>query len=171
MKQLNKKEIKKLRKTSPKRTQEIHLILENVEYARNVAGIFRTAEAAGVRRIYLTGISHQPPFGKDLIKASRASEQRVEWKPVPDAAKLIPRLKKDGFKVIAVEITDEGLPVSELQRRIARESKICFVAGSEVFGLKKTTLAACDEAVHVPMYGRNASLNVGASVAVVLFSF
>jgi 23S rRNA (guanosine2251-2'-O)-methyltransferase len=171
MKQLNKKEIRKLRKTTPKRGQEIYLILENVEYPRNVATIFRTAEAAGVRRLYLTGISHTPPFGKDLAKASRSSEEHVEWKYAQETSKVMNSLKKDGFHFIAIEITDSGIPVTDFAREALRHRKICFVAGSEVYGIKKSTLAACHNSVYIPIYGKNASLNVAASVAVVLFSW
>lgn len=171
MRQLNKKEIKSLRKATPRRTQEVYLILENIEYARNVAAIFRTADAAGVRRLYLTGISHQPPFGKDLVKVSRLAEKSREWKYVEKASSIIPRLKEEGFKIIALEQTDNGFPVQELRDKIENWDKVCFVAGSEVYGIVKETLAVCDEGMYIPMHGKNASLNVAASVAIALFSW
>ena len=71
MKQLRGKKVKKYFKDFPKRPQKISLILENIQYAKNVANMFRPAESAGVEKIYLTGISKCPPFGKDLQKVSR----------------------------------------------------------------------------------------------------
>jgi 23S rRNA (guanosine2251-2'-O)-methyltransferase len=171
MKQLKKQEIKKIFKEFPKRKQEIYLVLENIQYAKNVANIFRTADAAGVRRIYLTGISQQPPFGKELRKASRNKEQSVEWMYKETTGEVINTLKKQGFKVIAIELTDESINLSKLSDSLKDEKKVCFIAGSEVFGVTKTTLEKCDKSVVIPMYGKGASLNVSTSVGIVLYSF
>ncbi len=152
-----------------KRDKLIYLILENIEYARNVAGIFRTADAAGVKRIYLTGITKTPPFGKDLRKASRNKEASVEWCK-GDTGKIIHTLKKQGFRIVAIELTDKSIPMDTLDRTLQRENKICFIAGSEVYGIVKDTLAKCDLATHIPMYGKGASLNVGTSIGIVLYS-
>ena len=70
MRQLHKKEVKKLKVSLPSPSKDVVLILENIEYARNVASIFRTADATGVKKIYLTSSSAKPPFGKDLEKIS-----------------------------------------------------------------------------------------------------
>lgn len=170
MKALNKKEIKKKFKNA-KRTQQVYVIAENIQYARNVANIFRTCDAAGVRKLILTGISTKPPFGKDLSKASRAKEKSVNWEYYEDTDKAIKKLKADGFEIIAIELTETGTPNLELESKVKDLEKVCFIVGNEVHGVKKTTLASADSAVYIPMYGRGASLNVGVSLAVVLFSF
>ncbi len=171
MRQLNKKEVKKKYKSFPKREQEIYLILENIQYARNVAAIFRTADAAGVRRIYLTGISQKPPFGKELKQVSRHKEESVEWMQEEFSGDVIAKLKKQGFMIVAIELTDQSVPLDELSGKLRGVEKICFVAGSEVFGTKKTTLEKCDLGVEIPMYGKGGSLNVSTSVAIALYSF
>jgi tRNA G18 (ribose-2'-O)-methylase SpoU len=171
MRQLRKKEIKKFFKDNTnKREQQIYVIVENVEYARNVAQIFRTADAAGVRRLYLTGISHLPPFGKDLVKVSRHKEKSVEWQATT-SLEAIKELKKQGFVIIAIEITDNAVALPELAELAAQHHKICLVVGSEVYGVVNKTLAECDHAVFIPMYGKGASLNVSHSLAIALFSF
>jgi tRNA G18 (ribose-2'-O)-methylase SpoU len=162
MKALNKKEIKKKFKKN-KRDKEIYVLIENIQYARNVASIFRTCDAAGVRKLLITGISTTPPFGKDLTKASRAKEKSVQWEYFENTGKAIKKLKHLGFKVYAVELT--------LEKKIENEEKVCFLVGNEVHGVKKETLASVDDSIYIPMYGRGASLNVGVSLAVVLFSF
>lgn len=171
MKQLNKKEIKKFLKKPVKRDQQIYLVLENLQYAVNVASIFRVADAAAVKRIYLTGISHKPPFGNDLQKTSRHKEDSVDWVYEDAASSVLSKLKKEGFKIIAIELTDTAKHLFELPEMLENEEKICFVAGSEVFGVNRPTLAECDDSVFIPMYGKGASLNVSHAVAIVLFSF
>ncbi len=173
MEALNKKEIKKLFKESPKRTQEIVLMLENIQYARNVASIFRTADAAGVNKMYLAGISQHPPFGKELKQVSRSKERSVHWEAVEKdrIVPLLQKLKSFGYYIVAIEIADEGKPIAELPKLLKGKDKIVFIAGSEVFGVTKTTMLECDAAVYIPMYGRGGSLNVSASVAIALYSF
>ncbi len=169
MQRLDKKQIKKFHKNF-KRTQTIVLLLENVQYARNVAGIFRTADAAGVSKIILTGVSHQPPFGKDLVKASRHKEKSVSWEYVKDTGKAIQKLRNNGYKIVGIELTQSSIQLEDLRDAMKKEDKICFIAGSEVYGLMNTTLERLDTAVQIPMYGKGASLNVGSAVAVTLFS-
>lgn len=171
MRQLHKKEVKDLNKSHGKRSHTIYLFLENIQYARNVASIFRTADAAGVKRIMLAGISQQPPFGKELRQVSRSKEKSVTWEYVESTKRSIERLKQDGFKVIAVEVTDAAQPISKLPSLIADADKVCFVVGSEVYGVTNELLGMCDFAVYIPMYGKGASLNVSSSAAVVLYSF
>lgn len=171
MRQLNKKEVKKKYKEFPKRSQEIVLILENIEYARNVASIFRTAEAAGVKKIFLTGISKVPPFGKEMRQVSRNKEASLPWEFKENASLVINKLKKEGFFVCAIELTDNSVTLSRLKDSLKGKDKVAFVAGSEVYGTKKTTLENCDISVEIPMYGKMASLNVSVSVGVVLFGF
>jgi 23S rRNA (guanosine2251-2'-O)-methyltransferase len=171
MKQLSKVEVKRKMKEVAKRDLEIFLILENIQYATNVASIFRTADAAGVRRIYLTGISQKPPFGKELQKTSRRKEDSVPWIYKDSPGEVIQTLKKLGYKIIAIELTDNAVRLDQLNEIVNQEQKICFVAGSEVYGITKSTLEKCDAAIYIPMYGKGASLNVSTSVGITLFSF
>lgn len=171
MQRLDKKQIKKLVRKKVSRHREIYLVLENVQYARNVAGLFRTADAAGVRKVILSGISKQPPFGKDLVKASRHKEKVVAWEYSEDLGSTLNQLKKQGFVIIAIELAEESFPVAELSDKIKSYDKVCFVAGNEVYGVVNKTLEVCDLAVHIPMYGKGASMNVATSVGIVLYSF
>lgn len=170
MEQLSKKQIKKFFKGS-KRVRNTVIILENIQYARNVASIFRTADAAGVRKIYLTGTSQKPPFGKDLSKASRSKEKSVQWEYVDDTKKVLKKLKREGFYNIAVELTNDAQEASRLSYIISDKDNVCFVFGSEVYGVTKATLADCDASVFIPMYGKGASLNVSTTVGIILYSF
>jgi len=53
MQQLKDKEAQKYFDSLPSRNHDIVLILENIQYAKNVANIFRSAESAGVKKIYM----------------------------------------------------------------------------------------------------------------------
>lgn len=166
----NKKQIKQMFK-KVRRKKEVILLLENIQYAVNVASIFRTADAAGVKKIILSGVSHKPPFGKDLIKTSRAKEKSINWKYIESTTKAIKEVRKEGYYVVAVELTSESKDLSQLSYLVSDKDKICFVLGNEVYGVKEETLSFCHAAIFIPMYGKGASLNVSVSAGIVLYSF
>ena len=170
-KQLRGKYVKKFFKDLPKRNHDIVLLLENIQYAINVANIFRTAESAGVKSIYLTGISKKPPFGKGLTKVSRGAEDKIRHMYSDKTLDIIPQLKAEGYHLVAIELTDHNILLPDLKEYLKDKQKICFIAGNEDSGVNRTTLEQCDNVVTIPMYGKNASLNVNVSVGVVLFSF
>jgi tRNA G18 (ribose-2'-O)-methylase SpoU len=60
--------------------------------------------------------------------------------------------------------------LKDLKKLTDANEKICFVLGSEVFGVTNDTLRNCDEAVYIPMYGKGSSLNVATSAGIVLYS-
>jgi len=171
IKQLRGKDVKKYFKNRPKRQHEIIVILENIQYAINVANIFRTAESAGVKEIYLTGISQRPPFGKGLQKVSRGAEHKVHYHFADKTLDILPKVKSEGYYVMAIELTNNNVSLPDLREYLKDKPKICFIAGNEDSGVNKTTLQECDNAVTIPMYGKNPSLNVNVSTGIILFSF
>lgn len=165
MKQLRGIELKRFMKKIPRHNNDIILILENIQYARNVAGMFRTADAIGIKKIYLTGISHKPPFGKDMQKASRNKEKSVQWSYSEHSGKVINKYKKQGYQIVGLEITDESVDYRDFKFG----QRICIVVGNETYGIVKNTIEKLENSVFIPMYGKGASLNVGVSMAVLLY--
>lgn len=167
MKTLLKKEIKKLFKEY-KQEYDFVLIVENMQYARNVAEIFRIADALKVKKVLLTGISQKPPFGKDLVKVSRSKETHVNWEYTQKSFNEIDKLKKEGYIVTALEITDESLDIKSFKSNL-KNKKIALVLGNEVYGVTKELLGHCDSSIFLPMYGKGASLNVSVSAGICLY--
>ena len=62
----------------------------------------------------------------------------------------------------ALEITAESEPYCAA----GYGDRVLLVAGHEDHGVTNRTLAACDRAVYIPMYGKGSSLNVGVSLAI-----
>jgi len=168
MEKLSQKQIKEKVNKVYKRDKEIALILENIQYARNVASMFRTADAGGVRKIYLTGISKTPPFGKELRQVSRGKENSVEFSYIKTSLDAIKKLKNEGYLIVAVELTDNAVTIDQLKKTLRKTKKVCFLFGSEVYGVNKQSIKECDISVLIPMFGKGSSLNVSVSLGVVL---
>lgn len=166
MKQLRGVEIKRFMRKVEKSKNEVYLLLEDLQYARNVAAIFRTAEAFKVKKIFLTGVTPTPPFGTTLKKASRSKEMKVYWEYKKTSGEVIQSMKKRNFEILALEITDESVKVDDYDV----PPKVLLVAGSEMYGIKPDTLDRCDKSIFIPMYGKGASLNVNVACSIALFN-
>jgi len=152
---------------------EIAVLLPDIRSAYNIGSIFRTCDAAGVRKIYLAGHSPCPTdrFGrvrKDIAKTALGAEQSVAWEYCKNASTLLKILKAEEFFVVAVE--QSGSSINYLNKGILKEKrKVVFIFGNEVGGLPKSILNLADVSVEIPMKGKKESLNVSVAAGVVLF--
>ena len=151
------------RKDNPP-ARQVAALLQSVEFPVNVGSIFRMAEAAGIAPLVLSGITPQPGQ-PTLDKVARHKTERVDWRYEADAVAAIRGLHDEGFQVIALEITHESVPY----HTYSYGDKVCFVAGHEDHGVTKATLAACDGAVFIPMYGKGRSLNVHVALSIAVY--
>lgn len=149
---------------------ETYLILHNIRSVQNVGAIFRTADAAGISKIYLTGYTPTPidRFGrkrKDMEKTALGAEKNVAWEYIRLIDSLIKKIKKDKFKIIAVEQAKIAIDYKKLKVT----SKTAFIFGNEVKGLSKSILNKSDTVAQIQMLGKKESLNVSVAVGVILF--
>jgi tRNA G18 (ribose-2'-O)-methylase SpoU len=170
---MNKLNSKQLRVSEPTekdlakiKRREIYLILDNILDTYNIGSIFRLADAAGVKCIYLCGDCETPPNIK-IARAAVGCEKWVEWEYFSTAKEAIEsiRYKVLSIKIVAIEQSKKSVDY----RKIEYTEPLALVVGHETTGVSKETLKACDVVAEIPMYGINVSLNVMVSLAIVLF--
>ena len=154
--------------------REIVVLLHNIRSLHNVGSIFRTADAAGVKKIFLCGITPAPTdiFGKirpQFAKVSLGAEKFVPWQRIWRTADAIRNLKKDGYKIFAVEQSRRSIPYYSVKYQVSSIKRIALVLGSEVRGLPPSVLKRADKILEIPMYGRKESLNVAVAFGIIAF--
>lgn len=152
------------------KNQENALILQDIRSTQNVGAIFRTADAAGVDKIYLTGYTPTPVdrFGKkrkDIAKSALGAEEFVKWEFKKNLTSLINKLKKEGFQIVAIEQDKKSINY----KKVKLQNKNAFILGTEVTGIPKNILKKCDVIAEISMKGKKESLNVSVACGVVLF--
>ena len=150
------------------------VILHNIRSLHNVGSIFRTADAAGIDKLYLCGITPTPldRFGSirpQLGKVALGAEKTVPWQKSASTSRLIKQLQKDGFTIFAVEQAKTAIPYFTLKINNSNLEKTALILGAEVAGLPPTILKQCDTIIEIPMLGRKESLNVGVAFGIVVF--
>lgn len=153
-----------LRQIQAPQDLELVFVLQDMQDPVNVGSAFRIADACGVRRMLLTGITTCPPHPL-IKKVGRGRDRRIQWEYVEDAATGLAVLADEGFHRVAVELASDAVPYDGE----SYPSRLALVVGHEDHGVTNRTLSACDRAVYVPMYGKGASLNVHVSLGVVAY--
>jgi len=150
---------------------KIAVLLHNIRSAHNVGSIFRTADAAGVSRIYLSGYTPKPTdrFGraqKEIKKTALGAETFLPWEhnAAPDA--FIIEMKKKDWSIVGVEQDARAVDYRKFKPR----KPTLFIFGNEVLGLSKELRAKGDKLIEIPMRGRKESLNVSVAAGVILFA-
>jgi len=151
------------------------VILHNVRSTHNVGSIFRTADAAGCEKIYLCGITPAPVdrFGRVNEKVSKVAlgaERWIAWEKVGQIIRLIDKIKKEGYKIFAVEQSSRSLPYQKIKLLKKDLAKTAIVVGNEIKGLPPAILRRADKVLEIPMRGKKESLNVAVAFGVVAFN-
>ena len=146
------------------------LILQNIRSAENVGAMFRTADAFGVEKIYLTGYTPAPldrfkrPVYK-IAKAALGAEKTVLWERVTDISHCVNTVKQVGMRVVALEQDRRAVPLGAY----VPPASWALVVGNEVTGIEADVLALVDDIVDIPMIGQKESLNVAVAAGIALY--
>ncbi|MFA5095507.1 MAG: TrmH family RNA methyltransferase [Candidatus Paceibacterota bacterium] len=153
-----------------KEKQENILIIHNIRSVTNVGAMFRTADAAGIDKIYLTGYTPAPfdRFGrirKDIAKSALGAEKFVPWEHRKNLPSLLGKLKKEKYLIIGIEQAENSINY----KKVKLKKKNAFIVGAEVTGIPKNILQKCDTIAEIPMRGKKESLNVSVACGVAIF--
>lgn len=151
-------------KALPKRP--LVLVLDGLRSHHNVGSMFRTADAFAFERIFLCGITPCPPH-REIHKTALGATESVSWFYEQNTLECVKRLQKEGFKVFALEQTENSLSLESL--KINAQEKYALVVGNEVFGVRQEVINACDAVVEIPQEGTKHSLNVSVSAGMLMW--
>lgn len=142
--------------------KNFYVICQNIRSLFNVGSIFRTSDAFGVDKIFLTGITGRPPR-KEISKVALGADEFIPWEYHRQPARLIKKLKAEGVTIVALEqLKGRSVDLNAWKPKFP----MALILGYEPTGLPKSLLALCDEIVEIPMYGKKESLNVGVAYGV-----
>ena len=138
--------------------------IEGLSNAENVGVVARNCAAFGVQALFV-GSTSASPYLRRAVRSSMGAVFRLPVVEQLDLPEALRELRASGVRCIAAHPhTDtRSLPKADLS------SDCCLVFGSEGCGISTEVLAACDEAVAIPMASGVDSLNVGNAAAVFLY--
>ncbi len=141
------------------------VVLNDIRSLYNVGSIFRTADGAGIEKLWICGITGCPP-NTMISKTALGAEETVAWEYQPDLVKVIKDLKAKGYQIVLLEQMEGSIPHDEF----IPQSRVCLVIGNEISGVSDEVMHLCDAAVEIEMCGIKNSLNVSVAFGVTAYS-
>ncbi|MBM4168201.1 MAG: RNA methyltransferase [Ignavibacteria bacterium] len=139
--------------------------LENVRSLYNVGSIFRTSDAALLEKLILTGFTPSPPR-KEIEKTALGATKTVPWEYRRSPADAVDQLRKNGFRICCLELTDQSIPYDSVR---PEHFPLCLILGNEITGVSAELITSCDFGIQIPMYGTKHSLNVAVAYGIAIF--
>jgi len=146
--------------------KETVVICHNIRSAHNVGAFLRTADGAGIKKVFLTGYTPSPPNPK-IQKTSLVAERFVAWMKRPKISVLIRELRADGYRIVTVERTGMSTDFGKFNP----PEKVCYIFGNEVREIHPGILKQCDRIIEIPMLGKKESLNVSVAFGIIAYRY
>lgn len=156
--------------SNEKKKNKVFVLLHGIRSVHNVGSMWRTANGAGVNKIFLSGYTPLPidRFGrerKDFAKVALNSQKSVAWEYADNPISLVKRLKKEGVCIVAIEQAKNSVDY----KKVKIKKPVLFLVGNEVDGIPQNLLNLANVIAEIPMKGDKESLNVSVAFGVALF--
>jgi 23S rRNA (guanosine2251-2'-O)-methyltransferase len=168
MRKLKNEELKRISVDGYKNSEKmpVVIVLDNIRSLNNIGSVFRTADAFRIEKIFLCGITGQPPH-REIHKTALGATESVEWEYFEKTKDVIIKLKNSGYKVIAIEQMDESMNLS-LYKPVVNE-KMALIFGNEINGISDDIINIIDQCIEIPQFGTKHSFNIAVSVGILLW--
>jgi len=159
----------------PRKNEKLVVVCHNIRSAYNIGSIFRTADGAGVAKVYLTGYTPAPPHA-GISKTALGAEKFVDWEKISKLSAVLEKLKpssakasagkKEKYEIIALEQDKKSVSIDSYKPK----RNVALILGNEVRGLSLAVLRKCDKIIEIPMRGEKESLNVAVAFGIAVYS-
>lgn len=146
------------------RSNEKILLIDAVQDPGNLGTIIRTADAAGFNHIIL-GKGTVDLYNDKVIRATQGSMFHVCIEQA-DLNEIIKSIQERDFTVYASTLQN-----AISYKDITPKEKIALVLGNEGAGISDEVLQLVNERIHIPIYGKAESLNVGVAAGILMYKF
>jgi len=144
----------------------IVLVLDNIRSGLNVGSAFRTADGFAIEKVFLCGITAQPPH-REILKTAIGATASMEWEYVAETKTIVEQLKEEGYYIVAVEQAEDSTSLQDFALPI--DAKVALIFGNEVKGVGVEVMELINECIEVPQFGTKHSFNISVCIGIVLW--
>lgn len=141
--------------------RELHIIAHDIRSRENVGALFRTADALGVHKLWLTGYTPAPPDDK-ISKVALGAEKSVTYEQHTNIDDVFSALAEQHIPVYALELTPDAVDL----RHFGAPDRLALLLGTETTGVPPSLLERVEGAVSIRQHGVKESLNVSIAAAI-----
>ena len=145
-------------------TQDIIVVLDDVQDPGNLGTILRTVDSIGLNQIIVSK-GTADSFNAKVVRSTMGAIFRIKIIEVEDLKEIIKRIKKHHFKLMVTSLQTENSIYD-----INFEKKI-IVIGNESNGVSQEIQDMADEKAKIPMFGKTESLNASVAAGIVMYEY
>lgn len=143
------------------------IVSDNIRSMNNIGSLFRIADSFRLEKIFLCGISPQPPHN-DIHKTALGAENSVPWEYHKDIKVIISQLKSEGCTIISLEQCHNSTILYDFIPNMIK-NKYAIVVGNEVHGVSQDIVNISDICLEIPQIGTKHSLNVSVAAGIAIW--
>lgn len=145
-------------------TQDIIVVLDDVQDPGNLGTILRTVDSIGLNQIIVSK-GTADAFNSKVVRSTMGAIFRIKIIEVENLAQAIKEMRKHHFKLMVTSLqTKNSIYDIDFNKKI-------IVIGNEANGVSKEIQDMADEKAKIPMLGRTESLNVSVAAGVVMYEY
>ena len=145
-------------------TQDIIVVLDDVQDPGNLGTILRTVDSIGLNQIIVSK-GTADAFNSKVVRSTMGAIFRIKIIEVENLAQAIKEMRKHHFKLMVTSLqTKHSIYDIDFNKKI-------IVIGNEANGVSKEIQDMADEKAKIPMLGRTESLNASVAAGVVMYEY
>ena len=145
-------------------TQDIIVVLDDVQDPGNLGTILRTVDSIGLNQIIVSK-GTADAFNSKVVRSTMGAIFRIKIIEVENLAQAIKEMRKHHFKLMVTSLqTKNSIYDIDFNKKI-------IVIGNEANGVSKEIQDMADEKAKIPMLGRTESLNASVAAGVVMYEY
>ncbi len=146
-----------------KQANPLLLALDQVQDPHNLGAIMRSAYAFGASGLIITK-DRSASVTAAAVRASAGTSELIRTARVINLVRTLDTLRDEGYQIFGAALGENATV-----RDLSWTGKTVLVLGNEGRGLRRLTVAHCDQLFTIPMAAEFDSLNVSAAAAISLY--
>lgn len=144
------------------------ILLDDIRSLNNIGSVFRSSDAFLIEKIYLCGITAQPPH-KDIQKTALGATETVDWEHRKEILPLLDELKQNKVEIYAIEQAEDSILLNHFVPK--KNQTYAFILGNEVKGVNQEAINRANGVIEIPQLGTKHSLNIAVCAGVCIWDF
>lgn len=145
-------------------SQDIILVLDNIQDPGNLGTILRTADSIGLNQI-LVSKGTADCYNPKVVRSTMGAIFRINIIECDDLEKTLKQIQKHKFKVVVSSLqTENSLYDIDFNKK-------AIVIGNEANGVEQNVQNLADEKIKIPMLGKTESLNASVATGIILYEY
>lgn len=145
-------------------SEDIIVVLDNVQDPGNIGTILRTVDSIGLKQIILSKNSGDV-YNPKVVRSTMGAILRVNVIQSENLVETLKTIKKHKYEVVATSLqTDDSIYDIDYKKKV-------IVIGNEANGVSKEILDLADKKVKIPMLGKTESLNAAVATGIITYEY